>query len=521
MSYLLNHFLESHTQQNPSRILSIHDSEKKTYGEIDALANQFAHTLISLGVKRGDRVALLVENSSSYIAAYYGILKAGGVTVAIYTTTTTKTLSFVLNDCSVKVLITQKQHLKLVQELNDKLPELCGLVVTDDNPLEIDLSLPTVQRSDVEHFSSGRPDIHQIDLDLASIVYTSGSTGDPRGAMLSHLNLVANTRSITQYLKLTTSDRIMVVLPFPYVYGKSLLNTHIAAGGSAVLDNRFVFPNVVLKSMQEHEATGFSGVPSTYAILLGKSSVRKMEFPSLRYITQAGGAMAPVLIRDVIDVFKGKSLYIMYGATEAGARLCYLPPEKVSEKIGSIGKAIPNVEVSIIKNDGTEAQPGETGEIVARGSNIMRGYWKQKEETSSVLTKHGFHTGDLGRVDEDGFIFVVGRKRDMIKSGANRVSAKEIEETILEHPTVLEAAAIGIPDQYLGEAIQAHIVQRPECTETNYDKIRDDIIAFCREKLPEFKVPRIIIVEENLPKNASGKIMKEVLRKQATASEDR
>ena len=513
MPYLLHHFLEAHADRTPEAVLSVHDGQTLSYGEVDQLANKFGAALRALGVQRGDRVGLLVENSGDYIAAYYGTLKAGAVAVSIFTTTTTKTLAFILRDCGVKVLITQNKFISLLEGLPEKLPELQGMILTDDSAAPVARPARVMHKRELDELPGRRLHVPMIDLDLAAIIYTSGSTGDPRGAMLSHLNIMSNTRSIVSYLGLTAKDRIMVVLPFPYVYGKSLLNTHVAAGGSVLIDNRFVFPNVVLKTMQEHHATGFSGVPSTFAILLGKSAIRKMEFPALRYLTQAGGAMAPSLIREVMEVFDGKKIFIMYGATEASARLSFLSPDDLPRKVGSIGKAIPNVELRLIKESGEEAGPDEAGEIVARGSNIMSGYWNQPEETRNALTQHGFHTGDLGRKDEEGFFYVVGRKRDMIKSGANRVSAKEIEEVILEHAKILETAVIGVPDQYLGEAICAYISLKPEAVNGKDEELAEEIIAFCRERLPEFKVPRRVIVEEKLPKNESGKIMKEPLRR--------
>lgn len=508
--YLIHHFLETHAQATPEQMACIHGEETVTYGEMERQANRVAYTLRELGVRRGDRVALLIENSSAYIAAYYGILKCGAVTVATFTTTTTKTLSFILNDCDVQVVITQSKQLALLEEAREKLPKLRAIVLLDESAANTaDLPWQMITSTEVVQQPDSALNLLQIDLNLASIIYTSGSTGDPRGAVLSHLNIVANTRSIVSYLGLTSQDRIMVVLPFPYVYGKSLLNTHFAVGGTVIIDNQFVFPNVVLKTMQEKGATGFSGVPSTFAIMLGKSAVRKMEFPALRYITQAGGAMAPTLIREVMEVFHGKKVFIMYGATEASARLSYLPPDDLPHKVGSIGKAIPNVELRLIKDDGAEAGPGEIGEIVARGANMMQGYWNQPEETKAVLTEHGFHTGDLGRMDDEGFFYVVGRKRDMIKSGGNRVSAKEIEEIILEHPNILETAVIGVPDQYIGEAICAYIVPK-----NGVPVPSEEVIGYCKERLPEYKVPRTVILRESLPKNASGKIMKEELRKE-------
>ena len=531
-AYLIHHFLEHHAQKSPGQFACIHGDEAVSYSELERAANRVAHVLRELGVQRGDRVALLLENSSAYLAAYYGILKCGGVTVAMYTSTNAKTLAYIVNDCQVSALLTQSKQLSVLEEARDKLPNLRAVVVLDAltadgaaQPEGFQLSDPSVwpwpilAAKEVAQQPDTPLPLAMGDLNLASIIYTSGSTGDPRGAMLSHLNIVTNTRSIVDYLGLTAQDRIMVVLPFAYVYGKSLLNTHMAVGGTVIIDNRFLFPNVVLQTMQERAATGFSGVPSTYAILLGKSAVRKMEFPALRYLTQAGGAMAPSLIREVMQVFQNRKIFIMYGATEASARLTYLPPEELARKIGSIGIPIPNVELRLIKDNGEEAALGEAGEIVARGANLMQGYWNQPEETKAALTAHGFHTGDLGRMDDEGFFYVVGRKRDMIKSGANRVSAKEIEETILEHTQVLEAAVIGVPDQYLGEAICAYIALKPGHGTGNDERFSEEIVAFCRQRLPEFKVPRTVIVQEKLPKNASGKIMKEALRAFHNASQ--
>jgi acyl-CoA synthetase (AMP-forming)/AMP-acid ligase II len=235
-----------------------------------------------------------------------------------------------------------------------------------------------------------------------------------------------------------------------------------------------------------------------------------MEFPSLRYLTQAGGSMAPAMIREVLKIFAGKQLYIMYGATEASARLSYLPPSELPRRIGSIGKAIAGVELELVDEDGTATRPGEIGEIVARGPNIMLGYWNQPEETARVLTERGFYTGDLAAADEEGFLYVVGRKRDMIKPGGYRVSAQEIEETLLEHPAVREAAVIGVPDAYLGEAIRAYVVPAAGRGDGAVDPA--EIVSFCRDRLPEFKVPRSVVMRAELPKNESGKIMKELLR---------
>ena len=356
------------------------------------------------------------------------------------------------------------------------------------------------------------PELAQSDLDKASIIYTSGSTGTPQGATLSHLNITANTRSIVTYLELQPEDRILQILPFYYVYGKSLLNTHAFAGGTVVIENRFLYPNVALDTLEGGACTGFSGVPSNFAVLLNRSNLAERELPHLRYVTQAGGAMSPELTRRLMDTLPGKRIFIMYGATEASARLSFLPPEELPRKIGSIGKAIPNVELRVLRTDGSEADVGEHGEIVARGSNIMSGYWGDPEGTAEILDERGYHTGDIAYRDEEGFFFVVGRKKDFIKAGAHRVSAKEIEETILEDEEVHEAAVIGVPDEILGEKICAFIVPR--------EGLAPDVKALektLKRKLPAYKVPSEFLVRSDLPKNESGKIMKQILREESGA----
>ena len=302
----------------------------------------------------------------------------------------------------------------------------------------------------------------------------------------------------------------MVILPFYYVYGKTLLNTHFFVGGSVVIDNRFVFPNTVLKTMQETACTGFAGVPSTFSILLHKTNVQEYQFPALRYVTQAGGAMAPSLQKQVAFAFYPAQLYIMYGATEASARLSYLHPRDLPRKWGSIGKAIPNVELFVADEHGRPLPPGQTGELVARGANIMQGYWNDEAETRRVLRNGLYFTGDLGVMDEEGFLYVVGRSKDMIKVGANRISAKEIEEKLVAFEPILEIAVVGIPDEILGEAIKAFIVPKD-----GVELTKEAVIQFARSVLPSYKIPREIEFVKKLPKNKSGKIIKHKLKKEA------
>lgn len=507
--FLLHQFLEQAAADRPSAVFLIHEAEQTTFAEAEAGANRIARTLRYGGLRRGERVGLLAQNSRLYVQAYYGILKAGGVAVPLNTAADGPTLREFLADCSASALIAGPRMEKAVTGAIQALPELRLLLCPDPARIStIPAHIGALSISEAAAAESADPiGMKQIDLDLASIIYTSGSTGRPRGAMLSHLNLVTNTRSIVDYLALTPQDRVLAVLPFYYVYGKSLLNTHVAAQGSLVIENRFMFPNTALDTLEREGCTGFSGVPSTYAILLNRSNFAERKLEKLRYVTQAGGPMAPELTRRLMETLKGKKIFVMYGATEAGARLSYLDPNDLPGKVGAIGKAIPNVELSVRHDDGAEAGIDETGEIVARGANIMQGYWGDPEETAKVLDRFGYHTGDLGRMDADGFFWVVGRKKDMIKCGAHRIAAKEIEDAILEFPEVHETAVIGIPDEILGEAILAFVVLR-----SGSEQGISELEKFLKKRLPPYKQPARFEVRADLPKNESGKIMKAQLR---------
>ncbi len=505
-SKLVHHFLEDSARRFPDKNAFFANGKWHTYEAIEKQANRLAHFLIALGVRRGDRVAFYIENSVEYVVTYYAVLKAGAVTVALNTELTGENVAYILQDCEVKLLLASQRLFRRIQSgLSAGLVKhvaIWGSPSKTTSPEKFQLYyLP----EKINSFEDKKPVVRVIDLDVASIVYTSGSTGKPRGATLTHLNIVTNTRSIVDYLELTSDDRVMVVLPFYYIYGKSLLNTHFFVGGSVVVDNRFTFPNVVLKTMEEQRATGFSGVPSTFTLLINHSTLRFKKFPALRYVTQAGGAMAPAVQKEVAEVFAPAKLFIMYGATEASARLSYLDPKDLPRKWGSIGKAIPNVDLFIADAHGNPLPQGRQGEIVARGANIMQGYWNHPEETRKVL-KHGlYYTGDLGVMDEEGFLFVVGRSKDMIKIGGNRASAKEIEDALYEHPAVADAAVIGIPDDLLGEVPKAFVVLKDESEQVPDE---DNLREFLRNKIAVYKIPRYFEFRETLPKNKSGKIQK-------------
>lgn len=543
-------FLLCSARRFPNKTAVITASRRISYGDLLGKAEGVSAWLSARGLIFGDRVGLLLDDPADYVASYFGVLMAGGVVVALNTQTSERTLQKLLNDCGMSCLLTDRKFWKYVDPALTAAPclkrvgvvggaeglsegraaveSLEGVFRTQSvSPFAAHVSCcdcegPGSQNSELRPRISERETRSSASCgsrselfvssdgssdSLAQIIYTSGTTGEPKGVMLRHSNLVANTLAIVDYLGLTEDDRVMAVLPFFYSYGNSVLLTHVAAGGSLVVNQSFVYPNVVLDQMVAEEVTGFSGVPSTYALLLHRSAIRNYQFPALRYVTQAGGAMTPRLAREVQESLPGTEVFIMYGQTEASARLSYLPPKDLLRKAGSVGKAIPGVTLEVLDASGAPAKPGEVGEIVARGPNVMAGYWGQPEATSQVLKDGALWTGDLATVDDEGYLTIVSRKSELIKSGAHRISPKEIEEILQEHPGVHEVAVIGVPDEILGEAVKAVAVLKSGavCTER-------DLLLHCRRNLPAYKVPQRIAFCEDLPKTETGKVRKSELR---------
>jgi acyl-CoA synthetase (AMP-forming)/AMP-acid ligase II len=340
-------------------------------------------------------------------------------------------------------------------------------------------------------------------------MFTSGSTGEPRGVMVSHANIVANTDAIVSYLSLSERDRIMAVLPFHYCYGASLLHTHLLAGGDIVIENRFMYPETVLQRLIETRCTGFAGVPSHFQVLLRNSTLRKKHFPDLRYVQQAGGYLAPNFILELKAALPDTQVFIMYGQTEATARLSYLPPDRLDRKLGSIGTGMPGVKLRVVNAAGMSVQQGEVGEIVAEGANITRGYWQAPRETAEVFRNGVLYTGDLARVDEDGFIFIVDRAKDFLKCRGEKVSCRQIEEVLLQCEELIEVAVVGIPDDVLGEAVKAFVVPRVSSS----PGLAERVAAHCMRRLAPHHQPRAIVALAALPKNSSGKVLKAALRR--------
>jgi len=501
---LIHHFLEQSARAYPDKVAVIHDGVRATYAEVNRKANLLARYLLDKGVQPGDRVSILMENSVDYVVTYYGVLKAGAVSVPLNTDLKADGLRSIHHEVEPGWIISATKFEKLLHSTNLDGGPMRGLILKAPASAWQGVNFAVESLDDLcQGGPASNPAMDIQESDLASIIYTSGSTGRPKGVMLSHENLVANTHSICRYLHLTAADIQMVVLPFFYVMGKSLLNTHFAVGGTVVVNNKFAFPASVLNEIVTEKVTGFSGVPSTYAYLLHRSPLAAFrdKLTALRYCSQAGGHMSKTIKQGLRQVLPAHTdIYIMYGATEASARLSYLEPERYADKMDSIGKAIPDVDLRILGRDGEKVPCGQVGELVARGPNITKGYWKDPEATAAALHGGWYHTGDQAYQDADGYFYIVGRKDDQLKVGGHRINPREVEDVLMESGLLVETAVLGIPDHLLGHKLIACAVPKAhDCGER-------EILASCAERLPKYKIPNAVLLVRSLPKNSSGKI---------------
>ncbi len=461
-----------------------------SYADLRSVVAVIARRLIDLDLSPGDAVALAAPNGLFWAAAYLAALNRGLVVTPMPVTLTPAEIVGRVEWLGCRAVLLGRSQ---VRTLSGLLPS--PLHVLDESTVAENEELTLPAAVDV----SGDAD--------ALYEFTSGTTGRPRVVRITHRNIQANTESILNFLNLARDDRMLVVLPFSYVFGASLLHTHLRAGAAMILQPNFVFPESIVERMISERCTGFAGVPSTFHLLLRNSSFRSRRVATLRSIQQAGGKLPPVLIRELVEAQPQAQLFVMYGQTEATARLSYLSPEEVLSRIGSVGRGIPGVELSVIGRDGEPVAPGTVGEIRARGQNISPGYLNDPVATAAKMGGGELRTGDLATVDQDGYIYVVDRAEDFIKSWGHRIAGQDVEAVVMQLPDVVAAAVVGVPDEAAGERVELALVKRRGAildTET--------VLAHCRAQLAKHMVPATVHLVEQLPLNANGKVSKRDVR---------
>ncbi len=469
-----------------------------SYAQLREACACLAHALREAGVAPGDRVGLLGENTPFWVAAYLATMKIGAISVPLPTQDTPEEVQQKIGFVGGEVVCVERRLLrKFAAAFEEPILQITDQLLED--PRET-------------WWEAAAWDETELDKD-AALMLTSGTTARPRAVRVTHRNIQANTDSIIAYLELDADERIMAILPFYYCFGTSLLHTHLRVGGSLVAST-MTYPEVVLNQIEEDRCSGLAGVPSTYQSLLRNSTLKKRALPSLKKVQQAGGKLQNVLIAELADALPYAQIYVMYGQTEATARLSYLPPELLDAKMGSIGKGIPGVQLRVVDENGEQVAPGQVGEIYAQGDNISPGYFEDPQDSREKFQDGVLHTGDLATVDDEGFIYVVDRKSDFIKSYGHRVSSQQIEACVLELPEVVAAAAIGVPDLVSGEAIRVFVVPQSKA-ELN----AETVIAHCQQRLAHHMIPKEVVFLKSLPMNAHGKVVKALLR-EAQASDD-
>jgi amino acid adenylation domain-containing protein len=504
-------FLEQSAERFPEKTAIVCGSRRSTYREVEERANRLAHSLIAEGCERGDRVAVYLDNSVEAVVSIFAILKAGAVFLVVNPTTKVDKLTYILDNCRAKGLIMSDRKFKAMQDGLANAQHLqpvwlAGSARDEEFP-------PYGRLIALEPILEGPngavepPPKKCIDIDLAALIYTSGSTGRPKGVMLTHLNIVSAATSITTYLENTSDDIIINLLPLSFDYGLYQVLMAFKVGGTIVLERSFTYPHTVIETIIREKVTGLPIVPTISAVLL-QLDLSPYQFPALRYITNTAAALPTHHIVRLRELFPHVRIYSMYGLTEC-KRVSYLPPNQIDIRPTSVGRGMPNEEVYVVDENGQRVPPNVIGELVVRGSNVMKGYWELPEETENKLRpgplpgEKVLYTGDLFRMDEQGYLYFFGRKDDIIKSRGEKVSPKEIEDVLYSLPGIAEAAVLGVPDEVLGQAIRAVVALREGAQLTE-----KDVLRHCAERLENFMVPQSVIFMASLPKTGSGKINK-------------
>ena len=514
--WLLREGLLASAARQPDKIALVVEGQPYRYGELQDAAMRLAGRLREEGVRPGDRVAIYMDNTWPCIVSIYAVLLAGGVFFVVNPQTKAEKLCYVLEDSEARALLTD-WHLA-----GNFIPAVAGLdapdflVVSGENR-----SASRVEGKRVLEFadvlSGSEPLAEPVPVlpnDLAALIYTSGSTGDPKGVMQTHQSMVFAAWSLIEYLRLSASDRILLVLPLAFDYGLYQLLMAMKLGATLVVERSFTFPARIYERMRQEDVTVFPAVPTIFSMLVSGHRKQALSFPSVRRITNTAAALPEALLGDLKEIFPNALIYKMYGLTEC-KRVSYLEPELIDEKPDSVGKAIPGTEVFLLKDNGELAAPGEEGVLHVRGPHVMLGYWRKPELTEKMLKpgrlpgERVLCTHDLFRMDEEGFLYFVSRTDDIIKTRGEKVSPIEVENTIMQMDDVREAAVVGVADGTLGSALHAFVVPQGE-TGLLDRKVR----KHCAERLENFMVPQKVHIVAELPRSANGKIDKKRILKE-------
>jgi acyl-CoA ligase (AMP-forming) (exosortase A-associated) len=516
-SVLLHELITRSALRTPDALALTYGKDSLTYAQLQERMTGFAAGLLANGLGRGERVGIYLEKRFEAVVASFGTPSAGGVFVPVNPLLKPDQVAYILRDCNVRVLVTSPDRFALLRDALSACHDLRQVVLTGDFD-QVRPGSVQVLRMDELMGMPPRVGHRLIDNDVIAILYTSGSTGKPKGVVLSHRNMVAGAKSVASYLENRADDTLLAALPLSFDAGFSQLTTAFHVGARVVLLN-YLLPRDVLHALVREHVTGLTAVPPLY-IQLSQLEIPATVTDHLRYFANTGGRMPLETLKKLRAALPRTKPFLMYGLTEA-FRSTYLPPEEVDRRPDSIGKAIPNAEILVLREDGTPCAPNEPGELVHRGALVGMGYWNDPEKTAErykalphrerglTISELAVFSGDTVRMDEEGFLYFIGRRDEMIKTSGYRVSPTEIEEVLYSTQLVAEVAAFGVLHSTLGQAIV--VIATPKCDGVDPGKL----LALCKENLPAYMVPsEIRLLEEPLPRNANGKIDRKALAQQ-------
>ncbi|WP_174730650.1 fatty acid--CoA ligase family protein [Mesobacillus harenae] len=484
-----------------------------TYAELDAAVTKFASGLEKLGVKQGDHIALLLGNSPHFIISLYGAMRLGATVIPVNPIYTADEIGYILKNGDVKIVVGLDLLLPGVEKMHQQLTSVEKFIVCESGQVkESDLDVTKLSvypklKPFAEVIGSGDlgfkgPETDENDT--AVILYTSGTTGRPKGAMLTQRNLFSNAKDVGEYLRMNKDDKVITTLPMFHVFCLTVaLNAPLMNGATLLLVPKFS-PAEIFRIGQKFEPTVFAGVPTMYNFIQQHPEGNPQDLKSLRLCISGGAPMPVALLKDFEKKFNVR-ISEGYGLSEASPVTCFNPLDR-PRKAGSIGMSIVNVENKVVDELGEEVPVGQVGELIVQGPNVMKGYYKMPEETAATIRDGWLYTGDLAKVDEEGYFYIVDRKKDLILVGGYNVYPREVEEVLYSHPDVLEAAVLGVPDPNFGESVRSYVVSK------NPDLTEKELLEFCKEHMAKYKIPSSIEFLEELPKNTTGKILRRALK---------
>ncbi|MGC8810126.1 MAG: class I adenylate-forming enzyme family protein [bacterium] len=497
----------------PARTAIIFEEKRFTYREFNARVNRLAQALLRMGLRKGQKVAVLLFNSNEFVEAYFATAKIGGVFTPINFRLAQEEMRFILNHSDARFFIFGEEFLDAVKKSKSHLPKVEFFILVGGKKVKGFFHFETL----LEKAKKDEPSAKVFEKDVCQLMYTSGTTGKPKGVLITHGNVLWNLINGILGREEKEGEISLVIGP---LYHTAALNNHftirVAMAGTSILIKNFE-PRKIMEIIQKEKVNVISGAPAMYHHLLSLADWEKYNTSSITKCTTGASALPEETKKRLMKMFPHlDGIYDVYGCTEAAPNITTLNAKDSLRKKECVGKPLPFLEVRIVDDQEKEVPIGEVGELVCRGPNVMKGYYKDRQATREALKGGWLHTGDLARQDEEGFIYIVDRKKDMIVSGGENIYPREIEEVLYHHPKIQEAAVIGIPDPFWGESVKAFVVlKKGEIMR------EEEVIAYCKEHLASYKKPKWVEFVDALPRNPSGKVLKKLLRGQTNIESER